>query len=540
MLIAMEKVDGEAVDAWLYGVKDAEFKTCDVARFEDHSRPFHGKHRTSQFPQAVLNVTEFFNQVSPTFAGLGGICLHRDISAHNILVDDRDGILKFTVIDFGLAVDSKKWRQGWRTEGVGGDARYWSPAHWQMIAYGPKYVEASGGNAALYSTRLDHYAIGILGLEMLMGLTEHRDAQSWPGLAELRRAWGAYWRAVMTIFQKMWSPGGFGTLRETVKQQRFDCLLQHLLADVQRALQAMAHSVKAHRPVSALLLVLRDLTMPEGMSWTEVHSMCSASSVVPTATKSGTSSSTPSTGQARAFATSSSAPKSKARPSEVFVPNSAPARRPSLCTVGVATCSRISQVQVPLIPSVATASRTSLSSAASSPPSSAARQCPAFPKGNASAPSTAVRVVRPPTCVRTKQAQVSSTTTVGGSSRTSLSTTSTPPAPSVQAARPVAGAKTCQYPTLPTSNASAPRTPFRIVRSPACATSIRPQISSAFPAPSNLAPRISVVRATRPPAGLIASFAQLHCKQSSKVAFRATEIHQYVRMGTSRPFARRW
>mmetsp|Transcript_6936 Transcript_6936/g.17073 ORF Transcript_6936/g.17073 Transcript_6936/m.17073 type:complete len:486 (-) Transcript_6936:37-1494(-) len=241
--------------------------------------------------QAVDKVKEFLDQVSPTFATVSKFCLHRDISAHNILVDDRDGSLKFTVIDFGLAVDPLKWRQDWRTESVGGDARYWSPAHWQQIAYGPKHVVACPGSVAQYTARLDHYAVGILGLEMLLGLTEHQEAQRWTGLAELRRAWGAYWRASMTIFQKMWRPGGFGTLRETLKQERFDSRLKHLLSDVQRALQAMARSLQTCKPVSDLLMILRDLTMPVGMTWEAVHrAVSNASSLAPGPSPSVTSS----------------------------------------------------------------------------------------------------------------------------------------------------------------------------------------------------------------------------------------------------------
>ena len=85
----MERVTGEPLDGW-------EAKKKGTLAFDD----------------SCTLAGIMLEQLVPTFDRVSEIAFHRDVNAHNILINvDNDDIstANFTLIDFGLAVDAREW-----------------------------------------------------------------------------------------------------------------------------------------------------------------------------------------------------------------------------------------------------------------------------------------------------------------------------------------------------------------------------------------------------------------------------------------------
>merc|ERR1719420_2297111 len=123
VLGAMERVQGEPMDGF-------EKKKSKKLPFDD----------------ACLVAQIMLEQLAPTFERVAEIAFHRDVNAHNILINvDNDDVAtaKFTLIDFGLSVDARDWTTGkWKVHDIGGDCRYWPASAWMQFIYGYKYLES--------------------------------------------------------------------------------------------------------------------------------------------------------------------------------------------------------------------------------------------------------------------------------------------------------------------------------------------------------------------------------------------------------------
>lgn len=197
---------------------------------------------------------------SSVFSALQSIAYHRDISARNILVrdnglgDDGKAQMNFTIVDFGLAALSDSWKHGdWHSLDLVGDLRYWSPASWMVFAHGSSHLEQLRytGFRRMYEERIDHFAIGILVLELFFALwggperggTE-RSQQSSP-LGVAYAAWNVYWATIYGLFQRFHSDTGRS--RSTLRRRVQDCL-PILVADhkgLVSALRAAARTARA-------------------------------------------------------------------------------------------------------------------------------------------------------------------------------------------------------------------------------------------------------------------------------------------------------
>merc|ERR1719329_821128 len=205
--LAMTKAAGQSLDTWLYGRGkiDESGVACEDLLWEVPPRS-HGSHASSMdFEGACRLVARLLTQLSPVLSALQDIAVHRDISAHNLMIDDTPcalgGCPDFTLIDFGLAVEVPDWLQNWRKYDISGDPRYWSPAHWLKLFFGPEMLERDHpALARLFQDRVDHYAFGILVLELFFGLwnptAEETSAAARPcqSLAQARAEWQRYWR----------------------------------------------------------------------------------------------------------------------------------------------------------------------------------------------------------------------------------------------------------------------------------------------------------------------------------------------------------
>ena len=128
--------------------------------------------------QLALNM---LTQLLPTLKLLDTVCCHRDLNNHNILFDEPSG--KFSVVDFGLAVEKNDWwHYKWRDSSVGGDPRYWPACSWRMLLDGWARMTPLGTEQ--YKEKLDMHSFAISLLEVIC-------SGSCP--VPLKSAWDTYW-----------------------------------------------------------------------------------------------------------------------------------------------------------------------------------------------------------------------------------------------------------------------------------------------------------------------------------------------------------
>jgi len=298
VLVAMSYLPGVVLDQWLYGISDEAHKHVDVALAVNGGLPG-SRQRSMALEGACGLARELLKQLAGVFSALQPLALHRDVSSHNVLLDLNGGSSPtFALIDFGLAVSSPTWSREWNASNLAGDPRCWTPAAWMALALGFRYVEAhpNRGFQRQYLGRIDHYGMGILGLELLFALwdpTGPRVDEAAPGLRRARAAWCAYWELKFRLFQMFHLQGArqTQTYLECSPQRPLERLAE-LLAGVYRSLRAAAaHPANAGR--AALLRVLADLVDEHGsLGWAEVKAMLTPPAQAPPA-KAGAATASP-------------------------------------------------------------------------------------------------------------------------------------------------------------------------------------------------------------------------------------------------------
>lgn len=252
---AMARVPGEALDAFLARPQ------CD----------------RQDGPAAVRRgcamATQLITQLGPTLERVGRIAWHRDVNSHNILVSDAisGGVaeadvspdnMRFWMIDFGLAVDSRSWPSKWSTSDIGGDCRYWPPSSWLMSFHGAEALMQRSDLRQQYETRLDIFGLGVLALEMMCvsALAADDGTGATDGLRgawrRLLTAWTKYRRDVTrwhTTIYKVFSVGGdIGPVYVQLRQERVVDRVLARLSTVRTCLRACVD--RAHDPMIKTLL----------------------------------------------------------------------------------------------------------------------------------------------------------------------------------------------------------------------------------------------------------------------------------------------
>lgn len=282
--LAMTKVPGLPLGKWLYGTDAGELCTRTPNEYFEGRLPAGlGSHTLStSFGGACHLTATLLSQLSPVFSALQDIAFHRDISAQNLMLDDSGGRLDFGLIDLGLAIDTPRWLQGWRTEDVGGDPRYWSPAHWVKGFFGVDCLELEQPALAyLFRERLDHYSFGIVALELLFGLWRGPSGEppaapgAWQAMVQARAQWRSYWRLALMIREVFMRNVGDSVV---LRREMVDSGLLASFSAAHDALRTALHVASATGPSfqAPLLLALANLIDPTSrLSWDEVSQLAS-------------------------------------------------------------------------------------------------------------------------------------------------------------------------------------------------------------------------------------------------------------------------
>jgi len=197
---------------------------------------------------AARCVKDMITQLSPALEHLSTKAYHRDITPRNVLVEVRSGRHEFGLVDFGLAVDSSKWREEMLTHDIGGDGHYWPTSSWFVLAHGAHHLESFPALQFEYETCLDLHALGISALRALMELWDSKqlaaqgDEVAWNQVAKmlrLRLAWTRYWDDVARFWQPIFDSFACGG------------------ADALERLKTQYGYAGVHRVISADLCVVR-------------------------------------------------------------------------------------------------------------------------------------------------------------------------------------------------------------------------------------------------------------------------------------------
>jgi len=220
--LAMTRVYGEPLDAFL-------------RRRAQRLGAWGG--RAAGLRQRLLEGSHFARQLllqlAPSFEHISAHALHRDVNAHNILVDgDDEPLPRYGLVDFGLAVDAQCWQSGpaaacttarpsrvgqdgactWHHLDVGGDCRYWPVSAWVQFLLGWTELEACPPLCFEYKTQIDLHSLGLTALqviaEMLPMPPDPLDPTMLQGAAireicTLRLAWENYWLTVSPLHTRL-------------------------------------------------------------------------------------------------------------------------------------------------------------------------------------------------------------------------------------------------------------------------------------------------------------------------------------------------
>jgi serine/threonine protein kinase len=215
-LLAMSKLDGKPLDQWLYGVDENRLKTLPMKELLDGPLPG-GQLGTRDLAGASAASSALISQMATVLAALEPIAFHRDISAHNFLIRATPEGEEFSLLDFGLAVRSKRWPTDYKTKSICGDPRYFTPTAWMLMVYGHKYVNNYPDPSFLqqYMKRIDHFSFGVLALEVLFTLWHGPAAQGMKGdahpMVQVWKAWRVFWTEAVSFFQKFHAKGAAAT-----------------------------------------------------------------------------------------------------------------------------------------------------------------------------------------------------------------------------------------------------------------------------------------------------------------------------------------
>lgn len=206
-----------------------------------------------RFGEACMCAGELLKQLAPIVDAFSASVYHRDITPRNIQIQEQDGRIgnQFGLVDFGLAVDAKRWRAGERGAGdLGGDGRYWPASSWFVFCHGTQALLQDSCLLAEYRTGLDAHSLGLTALRCLVEMLPGSGApgQVDDALQNLRAAWQRYWHDARKLWQPIFDAfrgkGDFDTLRSSFTRARVYTHISDDLCAIRAALRAVQQACR--------------------------------------------------------------------------------------------------------------------------------------------------------------------------------------------------------------------------------------------------------------------------------------------------------
>jgi len=211
-------------------------------------------------------------QLAPVFAKIAAVAVHRDVNAHNILIDGvHSGGAQFGLVDFGLAVDITCWQRAedsnstgsrpsrvgqdgactWHHLDVGGDCRYWPVSAWAQFLLGWTELDAHPPWRFEYQTQLDLHSLGLTALQAFVDMLPILYAPLEPtadddlgllmaALNTLQLQWEQYWNTVTPLHSALMDTfhngGDWDALKTEFLSNNVHGTVAHLLKGLRAAI----------------------------------------------------------------------------------------------------------------------------------------------------------------------------------------------------------------------------------------------------------------------------------------------------------------
>jgi len=281
--IAMTKLEGQPLEKFLDGLNPM------MPGYDASTNPFRGKDALEKICHFV---SEMLQQLVPGLEHLSRQAHHRDITPRNILVNACDGQWKFSLVDFGLAVDAGQWKRDLLSSDIGGDGHYWPTSSWFTLCYGAHHLQGYPALQSEYEFCLDLHAMGIAALRTLMELWSremHRhsvpEGSTWLQHAKLMRlqvAWSRFWDDIVRVWEPVFDAFACGTALslEQLKSKYAHAGIHHLISSnlccVRAALFELEYAAaglpELRQLCSALVVLIRPGMPRNGTpSWRQVR-----------------------------------------------------------------------------------------------------------------------------------------------------------------------------------------------------------------------------------------------------------------------------
>lgn len=233
------------------------------------------------YREGVKLCRELLEQLCPTLEQVAPHCVHRDINAHNILLDMPSSSSsapsrkpRFTLIDFGLATETSGWRAGdWKTKDIGGDCRYWPVSCWKLFLFGFKYLLADKQLTSEYINSLDVHSLVLTSIQLLVEVARGRFAEE---ARVLETAWSAYWEDAMRFWKQLYAcfknGGEWNALKSAFLQQQVAETTGRNLENLRAAVTACA-AVEREASASALFRTLSRMLDGESVEWADLSAL---------------------------------------------------------------------------------------------------------------------------------------------------------------------------------------------------------------------------------------------------------------------------
>lgn len=214
--------------------------------------------------KACFFAREMFSQLAPALKVVSSMAFHRDVNPHNILIelDDSEARPRFSLVDFGLAVDALCWQREegsgwtmsrpsrvgqdgactWHNLDVGGDCRYWPESAWVQFLHGWMEVESNPAWLFEYQALLDTHAFALTSVQMIAEmLPPFRDCASmdassdpggvWASFRAMQLAWDVYYETVTPLHTRLMDTFHHSGDWDSLKLSCIDKNVETLIAD---------------------------------------------------------------------------------------------------------------------------------------------------------------------------------------------------------------------------------------------------------------------------------------------------------------------
>merc|ERR1719499_1166393 len=236
--LAMSLVPGISLESFLEA-RRREAKAC---------RPCSADEAREQFADACMCTGQLLMQLAPIIDAFSASVYHRDITPRNVQFQEQDthGGPVFGLVDFGLAVDARRWRAGEPGAGqLGGDGRYWPASSWFVFCHGTRALEQEAWLQAEYRTSSDAHSLGLTALRCFVEMLPTSGAAGAveDALQKLRVAWQRYWHDARKLWQPVFDAfrgsGNFDKLRADFTRAKVHRMISDDLCAVRAALRAV-------------------------------------------------------------------------------------------------------------------------------------------------------------------------------------------------------------------------------------------------------------------------------------------------------------